>query len=236
MKASKDPMGMAIADYQHTGRHKRLTVLSPMFDDDEFPVATLFRTFSEMPPLEQTALRMAKGRILDAGAAAGCHTLALQDMGHDVTAIDISPLSVATMRERGVKNAAEADFFQLQGQYDTILLLMNGAGMAGTLERMPRLFAALDRLLAPGGQVLADSSDLIYLYEDEDGDYDLTGVEGYYGEVVYQMKYGSTLGDEFPWLYIDSDTLEQTARECGYCVEVVERGTHFDYLARLTRK
>ncbi len=160
-----------------TGKAGRLRVLSPMFDEDEIPVTTLFRQVNDMPLLERKAVELASGNILDVGAGAGCHTLALQSMGKAVTAIDISPLCVETMRERGVHDVHEQDFFTLQGQYDTILMLMNGIGIVGTLNRLPAFFMQLDALLTPGGKVLCDSSDLCYIYEDEDGIIDLTGVE-----------------------------------------------------------
>ena len=123
MQAVRDPMGRAIADYHRDGKAARLRVFSPMFDEDEIPVATLFRTLDEMPDIEREALLTAAGAILDVGAGAGCHALALQAMEKHVTAIDISPLAVATMRERGVKDVREQDFFTLDGpQFDTILI------------------------------------------------------------------------------------------------------------------
>lgn len=237
MTERTDPMGQAIADYHNTGKASRLRVLSPMLEEDEIPVSDLFRTLDEMPAIEQQALKAATGRILDVGAGAGCHSIALQQDGKRVTAIDISPLSVATMRSRGVQDARQQDFFTLDGErYDTILMLMNGIGIVGTLARMPAFFMQLDRLLAPGGQVLCDSSDICYLYEDEDGFIDLTGVEGYYGQLTYRMQYRDIKGDDFPWLFIDSDTLRQQAAMHGFDMETVIVGNHYDYLARLTRR
>ena len=228
-------MGHAIADYHSSGKAARLRVFSPMFDEDEIPVATLFRPFDDMPALEQEALRAATGEILDVGAGAGCHSLALQAMGKQVTAIDISPLAVATMRERGVKDVREQDFFTLDGQFDTILMLMNGIGIVGSLSRLPAFFMQLDTLLAPGGQVLCDSSDICYIFEDEDGIIDLTGIDGYYGELTYQMQYRNVKDEPFPWLFIDPETLAEQAATHGYRCDIIARGTHYDYLARLTR-
>ena len=226
----KDPMGRAIADYHQNKKADRLRVFSPMFEDDEIPLQTLFRTFKSMPPIEQKALDLARGRTLDVGAASGCHSLVLQRRGIDVTAIDISPLSVETMKLRGVKNARELDFFALEGQqYDTILMLMNGIGIVGTLDRMPEFFRLLAKILAPGGQVLCDSSDISYVFEG-----DMPEME-YYGEQIFQMQYKDTLGEPFPWLYIDTDTLKQVAEENGYSVEVIAEGEHYDYLARITK-
>ena len=236
MRSDQDPMGRAIADYHATGKASRLRVFSPMFDEDEIPVSTLFRTRDEMPGIEQEALKVANGHILDVGAGAGCHTLALQAMEKRVTAIDISPLAVETMRQRGVKDVHEQDFFSLDGQFDTILMLMNGIGIVGTISRLPAFFMQVDHLLAPGGQLLCDSSDLCYLYEDEDGIIDLTGVEGYYGELTYRMQYKAVKGEPFPWLFIDPETLREQAAAHGFYCDILVRGEHYDYLARLTRR
>ena len=165
LSPNKDPMGAAIADYFAKGRAAKLRVFSSQFDEDEIPAEQLFRTFDEMPPLEQTALRMAQGKILDCGAGSGCHALALQDMGKEVEAIDISPLSVEVMQARGVQNACLVNFYSLDTQFDTILMLMNGIGIVGTLQGMPRFFQLLDSILAPGGQVIFDSSDIKYVFE-----------------------------------------------------------------------
>lgn len=236
MKLEKDPMGHAIADYHATGKAARLRVFSPMFDEDEIPVNTLFRTFDDMPAIEQDALRLAKGNILDVGAGAGCHSLALQQMGKHVTAIDISPLAVATMRSRGVKEALQQDFFTLEGQFETILMLMNGIGIVGSLSHMPSFFMQLGRLLAPGGQLLCDSSDICYVFEDEDGFIDLTGIEGYYGELTYQMQYKAIKGEPFPWLFVDPESLREQAMAQGFSCDIVARGQHYDYLARITHR
>lgn len=229
-------MGMAIADYFHTGKSDTLKVYSPDFDEDEMPVDMLFREYENMSALEQKALQMADGRILDVGAGAGCHSLALQQLGKNVEAVDISPNSVQVMRERGVKQVVEQDFFTLTGRYDTILMLMNGIGIVGSIDRMPLFFKHLDELLADGGQVLVDSSDLCYLFEEEDGIIYLPEGEKYYGELLYQMQYKDIKGDAFPWLYVDYETLEQKASECGYVAEIVLQGEHYDYLARITKR
>ena len=236
MNSKMDPMGRAIAEYFKTQKASKLRVFSPMFEEDEIPLTTLFRNYESMPEIERKALDLTKGRVLDVGAGAGCHSLVLQEKGMDVTAIDISPLSVETLKERGVKKVFEQDFFTLEGQYDTILMLMNGIGIVGTLERLPEFFKQLDKILAPGGQVLCDSSDISYVFEDEEGMIDIPNEMTYYGEHSFQIKYKDTIGEPFNWLYIDADTLKEKAGRSGYAVQVVAEGEHFDYLARITRK
>ena len=235
LSPNNDPMGAAIRDYQNKGKASRLRVLSSMFDEDEMPVAHLFRTFNQMPRLEQKALSMAKGRVLDIGAGAGCHALALQERGLEVKAIDISPLSCEVMKERGVKDAECVNLFnpQLQGKYDTLLLLMNGTGIAGKLNRLSMLLNRLKELLAEGGQILIDSSDLKYIYENEDGSMDIDLNAPYYGEVDYQMQYKNVKGEPFDWLYTDPMLLVSISKQCGLNCEIVEEGENYDFLARL---
>lgn len=233
----EDPMGAAIRDYFRQGKSAQLKVLSSLFDDDEMPVGHLFRSYHEMPPLEQRALNEARGKVLDVGAGAGCHALALQERGFDVTAVDISPLSCETMKERGVANVECVNIFnqRFQERFDTLLLLMNGTGIAGKLSRLPQLLSRLKQLMNPGAQILIDSSDLRYVYEDENGvlDVDLDGA--YYGEVDYQMTYRNIIGKSFDWLYADSVVLAECCRQCGLKCEILAQGNHYDYLARIVQ-
>lgn len=232
-----DPMGFAISEYHRTGKAGTLRVFSSQFDEDEIPVVQLFRTSNEMPPIEQRALALARGKILDVGAGSGCHALALQAMGKEVTAIDISELSVEVMRERGVKEAHAIDLYDehFVQQFDTILLLMNGSGIIGTIEGMKRFFLRMKQLLKFGGSIYMDSSDLKYLFEEEDGSYLIDMSGDYYGVVDFRMQYKQVKGETFNWLYVDYDTLAYYAEQYGFTAELVCTGSHYDYLARLTR-
>lgn len=231
----KDPMGAAIAEYHRTGRASTLRVFSSQFDEDEIPVDQLFRTYEEMPQIEQQALTLARGRILDVGAGSGCHALALQDMGKEVTAIDISELSVEVMRERGVRDSRAVDLYdeRMAEQFDTILLLMNGSGIIGNIEGMERFFLRMKQLLTPEGCIYMDSSDLKYLFEEEDGSYVIDIAGDYYGLVDFQMQYRQIKGTPFDWLYIDFDTLSYYAKQYGFSAQIVCEGEHYDYLAKL---
>ncbi|MFI3295158.1 MAG: methyltransferase domain-containing protein [Rikenellaceae bacterium] len=234
--SSLDPMGHAICDFLRDGRCDRLRLFSSDFEEDEFPVSDLFRTFEQMPLLERVALERARGRILDVGAGSGCHSLALQGMGKDVMAIDISALSIEAVRAQGVLKAELVNFYDpsLLGGYDTILMLMNGTGFIGKIEGIGRFFDRLSDLLALGGEVLIDSSDLRYLYEDEDGSFEVDLMGEYYGEIDFQMQYRDVVGERFDWLYLDFDSLSFYAEQFGFRAELIESGCHYDYLASLT--
>ena len=227
-------MGAAILDYQTKGKAGKLSILSSMFEEDEMPVKHLFRNLENMPMLEQKALSLAKGKVLDVGAGAGCHALALQAQSIAVKAIDISPLSCEAMELRGVMDAECINLFDehLETGFDTILLLMNGTGIAGKIENLPALFNRLKALLNKGGQILIDSSDIKYIYENEDGSFDINLNAAYYGEVDYQMVYKDVKGDSFDWLYVDFPLLKSIAESCGLHGELIAEGEHYDYLAR----
>lgn len=235
LSRTADPMGAAIYDFHKNGKADTLVVRSSMFDDDEIPVEDLFRSFDNMPFLEQTALEVAEGRILDVGAGSGCHSLALQKMGKSVMAIDISPLSVEVMKERGV-DVLQVNLYDpsFKEKFDTILMLMNGTGIIGCLDNMPAFFDRMRELLAPEGSILIDSSDLRYLFEEEDGSLMIDLADDYYGQLDYQMVYRDVEGEPFDWLYVDFGTLAYYAEESGFKAELLAEGDHYDYLARLS--
>lgn len=236
LSVEKDPMGTAISDYFNHHRADRLRVFSSQFEEDMIPVKELFRTMQSMPMLERTALQMSEGKILDVGAGSGCHALALQEMGKEVCAIDISPLSVEVMKQRGVKKSRLVNLFDetFTETFDTILMLMNGSGIIGRLSNMPNFFQRMKLLLRPGGCVLMDSSDLRYLFEEEDGSIVIDLAGDYYGEIDFKMQYKNVKGDTFDWLYVDFQTLSLYASECGFKAELVKEGKHYDYLAKLS--
>lgn len=230
-----DPMGAAIYDFHKNGTADVLRVFSSQFEEDEIPVEDLFREYDRMPELERIALDEAYGDILDVGAGSGCHSLALMKMGKSVTAIDISPLSVQVMKERGVDAHQVNLYDESYGRkFDTVLMLMNGTGIIGCLDNMPAFFERMKQILKPGGSILIDSSDLRYLFEEEDGSLMIDLADDYYGQLDYQMQYKDVLGEPFDWLYVDFETLAFYAEESGFDAELLAEGGHYDYLARLT--
>ena len=230
----KDPMGRAIFDYYTTGNAAKLRVFSSMFYEDEIPVSTLFRTFDEMPVQEKKAIELCRGRVLDVGAGSGCHSAVLMERGLEVVAIDISELSVEVMKQRGI-DARLINFFdeKFTEKFDTILLAMNGIGITGKTNRLADFFRSAKRLLTPGGQILLDSSDIKYVFMNDDGSMDIDLAAGYYGEIDYKMRYKNITGKPFDWLYIDFDTLSMYAEEHGFACEKCIDGEHYDYLARI---
>ncbi len=210
-----DPIGKAITDFSRSKRPDDIIVCSEICEDDIIPIEVLFRNEDEMPELEVLALQNATGKILDVGAGAGTHANYLQNMGKDVTAIDISEGAVAFMQTQGLKSK-KINFFDLKDEkFDTILMLMNGIGIAGTLSNLENTLAHAKSLLNPGGKILCDSSDIKYLYEDEDGSMWVNLNQEYYGNFRFQMKYKKETGPWFDWLYVDFDSLFNAAKNIG---------------------
>jgi SAM-dependent methyltransferase len=229
-----DLFGQALLDYQTNTAPEDLTTETSISEADDMPVAYLFRSHDQMPRLEQTALEMAKGKILDVGCGAGSHSLYLQHKGLTVKGIDISAKAIQCCELRGVENAKVQHLLALENEtFDTILLLMNGTGIFGTLKDLPTYLQKLKSLLNPTGQILIDSSDLIYMYdENEDGSYAVP-TTGYYGELTFTVSYKGQTDPPFPWLYLDYNTLQRAAQDNGLQCEMILEGNHFDYLARL---
>jgi SAM-dependent methyltransferase len=228
-----DPVGTAILDYAATKKPNDIIVGSDICEDDIIPIEVLFRKMDEMPELEQIALEAAKGKILDVGAGAGVHSLELQDRGYEVFPIEVSDGAVRYMKQVGL-NARKINFFDLkEEQYDTILMMMNGIGIAGTLANLEKTLIQAKSLLAEGGKILCDSSDIKYLYEDEDGALWVDLNSEYYGNFRFQMKYKKDKGPWFDWLYVDFDNLFKAAKNVGLKAKrLYENEDH--YLAEIT--
>ena len=205
-------------------------------EEDEMSVAYLFRSYSEMPAIEQKALQIAKGKVLDIGCGAGSHSLYLQkELSLEVTSIDISENAIEACRLRGLKNASVDNMMDFEGTFDTILLLMNGTGIFGKLKNVASYLQKLKSLLTPSGQILIDSSDIIYMFdEDGDGGKWITTDTDYYGEVTFDISYKGEKETTFDWLYLDFNTLQNAAHANGLQWELILEGEHYDYLAKLS--
>ena len=229
---NKDPLGNMLKDY-YAGEHEvRLVVESDTLEMSTMRGETLFREFDQMDELEHLALSLCEERVLDVGAGSGCHSLVLQGAGREVDAIDISPGCVEIMRSRGVRNPLHQNLFGLQGvRYRTILMMMNGLGVCGSLDGLNLFMQQLGDILEPGGQVIADSTDLTGAYEDlgEDADCD----DSYCGETEFIMIYKGLRSDPFNWVYVDFNMLETIAEYNGYQCEKLMDGHLGHYLARL---
>ncbi|MEC4116808.1 class I SAM-dependent methyltransferase [Myroides phaeus] len=233
----KDLLGKAILDFQTNNNPQSLITETDISEAEEMDVQYLFRSFNEMPKLEQLALKKCSGKILDVGCGAGAHSIYLLNKGFDVKAIDISANSIEACKLRGIKNAEVKNILDIEDEkFDTILLLMNGTGIFGRLINTTKYLTHLKSLLNPGGQILIDSSDLIYMFdEDEDGGKWIPmDNKDYYGELVFTVEYKGEVEAPFDWLYLDYNTLQNAANANGLTCELIQEGNNYDYLAKLS--
>lgn len=225
-----DILGEALHDYYLGTATSKLWIHNKYGPKEEMYPGIYFRNKADMPELELMALELCRGTVLDIGAGAGSHALVLQEKGLDVTAMDISPKAAAVMQLRGVQKAATGDIFQFTGQrFDTLLLLMNGIGLAGDIDGLKRLLQHFKQLVNPGGQVLFDSSDIAYLYDGK-----LPKQPPYYGEISYQYSYKKQQTAWFKWLYVDQQKLIETANNAGWNVDIIAEDEYDQYLVKLT--
>ena len=230
-----DPIGRAVFDYHFNSINTPITVHSDDFDDDSIETSYLFRSYKQMPDLEKKALSLCHGTILDVGACAGAHSVYLHKKGFEVTSIESSALCCEVLKDKKLPNVILNDIFKFNNQkFDTILLLMNGTGIAGSLSGLDLLLHHLKTLLNPGGQILIDSSDLIYLFEQDDGSalIDISS-EKYYGELTYQTEYKEWVSQPFSWLYVDESNLRNIVEKNHLKLDKIYKGQHYDYLARI---
>ena len=228
------PLGQALRDHLASGESASIDVLrsdgvSYTIESQEF-----FSIRGRLEALDKRAIRESRGRVLDAGAGAGRHSLALQEAKYSVVAIDVSPLCVEVMQGRGVEEAHVADVFDLDceefGDFDTILFLMQSIGIAGSLFGLERLLISLRPLLRPGGQILLDSSPLAGPHSPnrDSSDGVLDGID-------VSFSYRGSRGESFSWLYLDEEALAEVAGRLGWALEVLDRTAAGEYLARLGR-
>ncbi|WP_375325261.1 class I SAM-dependent methyltransferase [Flagellimonas sp. GZD32] len=233
-----DVFGKALLDFQKGNYTEDITTYSSLDEEDVIPVPYLFRNYKEMPAIEQKALQLAHGKVLDIGCGSGSHSLYLQKKGLDVTALDSSEGAITVTKERGVMSTVQQDIMQYSNEkFDTLLLLMNGIGLAGKLKNLTSFLTHLASLLQPKGQILLDSSDIIYMFEqDDDGGYWIPNDGNYYGEVEFTMSYKGLQSEPFNWVYVDYNTLQNACEANGLNCELIVEGEHYDYLAKLTLK
>jgi len=186
-----------------------------------------------MPKIEKKALKMCKGKVLDIGCGAGSHGLYIQNnMKMSVIGIDDSKRAVEVSKERGLKKVVLKSIWDYKAEgFDTILLLMNGMGIAKSIDNLSPFLLHLKKKLNHGGQILVDSSDLIYLFDEEDialWEKDKL----YYGEVDYGISFENNT-ESFPWLYIGFEKLEKIAKKNNLKCELIIKGDNYDYLAKI---
>jgi len=230
-----DPFEEAFLDFFHGKEKAEVIIHSNKGDDEIVPVKYFFRKYDEMPEPERQALELCNGKILDVGAGSGCHTKVLQSLGYDVTALEEREKFVEIMKMQGIKKTILANFYSYQVEkFDTLLFLMNGIGICKDLPGLKAILKHAKTILNSKGQFILDSTDIMYLYQENDGSFRIPLNESYYGEVEYTFEYNGKIGESFKWLFVDFSTLAVYAEQEGYNCEMIFEGENHHYLARLS--
>jgi len=229
---SSDILGDALLDFLKTGTDERLIAHTSYGPDETYFLDYFFRDLDGMPDLEQYALTLCKGKILEIGAGAGSHTLILQEEGKDIVAMDSSPGCVNVMLMRGLLKVQHMNVFNLPtGGYNTLLLLMNGIGIAGNLGGLVRFLKKAEEITDSQAQILFDSTDVSHTLEKDEGE---SG--RYVGEIKYQFDYRGVKGPWFEWLYIDQERLFKICEQTHWMPSILFEEGRGHYLARLLKK
>jgi SAM-dependent methyltransferase len=227
---AQDILGSAIEAFFVKGDDTPIRVFINKNEEPEMYPNIFFRGYKNMLKYEKLALKETRGKVLDLGCAAGCHSLYLQSKGVDVTAVEVSEKSAIVARSRGVEKIINDDWRNLKlRNFDTVLVLMNGMGLADSPAELKLMFRKLKSFLSPFGAILIDSTDVTYAK----ADWPMLDSE-YFGKVQFELKYkGKT--QCFPWLFVDFETAVKAAKSVKLNVEVLERARNGHFLLRLSK-
>ena len=171
-----------------------------------------------LPELDKIAVRCCAGKVLDIGAGAGSHSLAIQDRGLEVTSVDISTKAVSVMSERGCRDARVGDVFDFYpAPFDTVLVILN-IGIVQNLDGLARFLKQLEELLTDDGQLITDSIDPRNPVDESYRRYTEEKIAKgrYLGERTLRFEYKDQVSDWFEWMHIDPETLGRYVDAAGY--------------------
>ena len=223
-------MGSAMENYFEKNDNTPIRVFINKSEEPEMYPSVFFRPYKNMLKYEKIALKNSTGKVLDLGCGAGCHSLYLQNKGFNVTAVEVSKKSANVALSQGVNKVINEDWRNLNlKNFDTVLVLMNGMGLAESPTELKLMFRKLKSLLSKTGSILIDSTDVTYAK----ADWPMLDSE-YFGKVQFELKYkGKT--QCFPWLFVDFEPAVQTAKSVKLNVEVLERARNGHFLLRLSK-
>jgi precorrin-6B methylase 2 len=225
----KDILGAAIVGIWQGNEDEKLHLHTSYGPVEEMPLEIFFRELDEMTELEVTAIEACRGSVLDLGAGAGCFAALLQQMEFEVHALDNSAGCAKVLHERGVQNVHQIDLYEYKApKVNTVLIMMNGLGLAGKLENVVPFFDHLRQLLEPGGRIVVDSSDISYMYKRGSKPKDR-----YFGEVQFRFEYAGEMGEWFDWVYVDYKTLCNELTPNGWNIELLHQNKLGEYLVRI---
>ena len=236
-KHAMKPYGLALIDYYNGDSSATVTIIR---DDGKYfyiPAQAFFNDSPHFSKIEQLALDLCFGDVLDIGAGVGRHSLVLQNKGLDVLAIDIVSEAVDIMRKNGIRRADCIDVYDLEGyRFDTLLMLMHGIGLTENLAGLNRFLVHAHSLIKPAGILVFDSLDVRVNSTPENLEYQERNklMNRYFGEIHMQFEYKGITGEPFTWLQVDPETLISESLRTGWKCEIIHKEPWGDYLAKLS--
>ena len=174
-----------------------------------------------LPELDRIAVELCSGRVLDIGAGAGSHSLAIQNRGLQVTSVDLSTKAVRVMSDRGCRDARVGDVFDSYTElFDTVFIILN-IGIVQNLPGLARFLDHLRTLMSDGGKLITDSIDPLNSTDESYREYTEDKIRKgcYPGERTLRFEYKDQVSDWFEWMHIDPETLEQYVEAAGYSMK-----------------
>jgi len=201
---------------------------------DVMKTGEYFSQYEGWSPIEQKAMQIVKGRVLDVGCGAGRHSLYLQEKGFDVLGIDISPLAINVCRLRGLKNCKvvpiEAVNFK-PNSFDTIIMMGNNFGLFADFKRARRLLKRFCRMTSEDALIIASSRDPYKTINPAHLEYHkLNKKRGRMsGQVRIRIRYEKYVGKWFDYLMVSRKEMEQILLDTGWKIKefLDSEGPHY---------
>ncbi|MCZ0938526.1 MAG: class I SAM-dependent methyltransferase [Caldilineaceae bacterium] len=208
--------------------------------DDGYLMATdnlpaYFAPYNDWPPRMQQAMEFVHGRVLDVGVGAGRFALYLQDRGHEVVGIDVSPGALEICRKRGVKNVKQLPFHRVDaslGTFDTVLMMGNNFGLLANPRRAKWMLRRLKNITSQDARIVAESLDIYGTDKPEHlGYHDRNRQRGRMaGEIRLRVRYRQLIGDWFDYLMVSQAEMQEIVEGTGWRVAEFIGGTGGQYV------
>lgn len=180
-----------------------------------------FAPYREWSVEQQEAMTYVRGRVLDIGCGAGRIALYLQEQGHEIVAIDISPLAVEVSLQRGVRDVRLLSINQINsrlGTFDTIVMMGNNFGLFGNFRRARWLLRRWHGMTSPEARIIAQTLDP---YQTDNPDHlayhawnRQRGRMG--GQARIRVRYKRSIGPWFDYLFVSREEMSDLVAGTGW--------------------
>lgn len=233
---SMEPFGLALKEFYEGNKYAKVIFHRDDGLKEDHHVFLYFRSQRDFSLIENQAIALCRGKVLDIGAGVGPHSLELQKMGLEVYAIDISFNACEIMKKRGVMNVKCSTVYDLKEiTFDTILLMGRSIGFVENLLGLKKFLNFCNGLLNSGGFILLDSFDVQQTTNQTHLAYQNENSKSgrYFGEIRLQLEYKGQIGEKFQILHVDPYTLTKTAKEVGWSCDTIYKEKNGDFLAKI---